>query len=90
MFTNVLFHRETNAENFKAYVEKDELKFNNQGVANITLVEGQKYKVYCFISGLSGSQYELSVIEPKTTPFHIVKILEASSEERDIYYIKIS
>ena len=90
MFTNVLFQRETNAENFKAYVEKEELKFNTQGIAKIMLLEGQKYKLYCFISGESGTQYELTIIEPKTIPFHIIKTLEANNEGRDIYPIEIS
>lgn len=65
MYTNVIFQIKTNAEKVKVFVEKSELKFNDQGIATIALVEGQQYFLYCFASGKKGSNYELSIIEPK-------------------------
>lgn len=90
MFTNVIFQRKTNAAIFKAFVEKNELKFNEQGIATITLVEGQQYFLYYFASGIEGSDYELSIIEPKDISFSILKTIDNSNEDKGKYAFSIA
>ncbi len=85
MYTNVLFLLRTNATKLKVFVEKNELKFNDQGIASITLVEGQQYFLYCFASGKLGSFYDLSVLEPKDIPLQIFRKIESSNEDQAKY-----
>ena len=90
MFTNVIFQIKTNTATFKAFVEKNELKFNDQGIATIALVEGQEYFLYCFAVGKLGSEYELSIIAPKEISFHIFKTIDSSTEDKCKYAFSIS
>jgi hypothetical protein len=85
MYTNVLFLLKTNADKLKVFVEKNELKFNDQGIASIAIVGGQEYFLYCFASGKLGSFYELSILEPKDTLFQIFRKIESSSEDKAKY-----
>jgi len=82
MFINVIFQSQTNVTKLKVFVEKDELKFNDQGFASIALLSGQQYHLYCFASGKSGSSYELSILEPKDNPIHIFKTINISNEDK--------
>lgn len=90
MYTNVIFLLRTNATKLKVFVEKNELKFNDQGIASIALVEGQQYFLYCFASGKLGSFYELSVLEPKDIPIQIFRKIESSNEDKAKYSITLS
>lgn len=82
MYTNVLFSFRTNADKLRVFVEKNELKFNDQGIASMALVGGQEYFLYCFVSGKVGSFYELSILEPKDIPFQIFRKIEGSTEDK--------
>ena len=82
MYTNVIFQSKTNTTKLKVFVEKDELKFNDQGYASMALLPGQQYYLYCFAYGRSGSSYELSIIEPKDNPLHIFKTINSSNEDK--------
>ena len=90
MYTNVIFQINADAARVKAFVEKNELKFNDLGIATTTLVEGQQYFLYCFASGKPGSNYELSIIEPKDIPFHIYRKIDNSTEDKGKYAFTIS
>jgi hypothetical protein len=90
MYTNVIFQAKTNASKLKVFVEKNELKFNDQGIATLALVEGQEYHLYCFASGKPGSYYELSIIEPKNIPLHISKTIDRSNEDKGKYSFTLS
>ncbi len=81
MYTNVIFHAETNDAKLKVFVENKELKFNDQGVASIALIRGQQYNLYCFANGKPGSGYELSIIEPKDLSLSISKTIDTSKED---------
>ena len=90
MFTNVIFQIKTNASTVKAFVEKNELKFNDLGIATIVLVEGQEYFLYCFAVGQPGSEYELSIISPSDISFCIFKTIDHSKEDSGKYAFSIS
>jgi hypothetical protein len=90
MYTNLLFMLRTNASKLKVFVEKTELKFNDQGIASIALVGGQQYFLYCFASGKVGSFYELSVLEPKDIPLQIFRKIEISNEDKARYSFTLS
>jgi hypothetical protein len=90
MYTNVIFQEKTNASSLKVFVEKKELKFNDQGIASIALLRGQQYYLYCFASGKPGTSYELSIIEPKDIPLSIFKIIDNSKEDKGKYAFSLS
>ena len=90
MYTNVLFLLRTNASKLKVFVEKNELKFNDQGIASIALVGGQQYFLYCFAYGKVGSFYELSILEPKDIPLQIFRKIESSNEDKARYSFTLS
>ena len=82
MYTNVIFQSKTNATKLRVFVEKEELKFNDEGFASIALLPGQQYYLYCFAHGKPGSYYELSILEPKGIPLHIYKTIDSSYEDK--------
>jgi len=85
MYTNVIFQAKTTASSLKVFVEKKELKFNDQGIATIALLKGQQYQLYCFASGKPGTSYELLIIEPKDIPLSIFKVIGNSKEDKGKY-----
>ena len=85
MYTNVIFQEKTTASSLKVFVEQKELKFNDQGIASIALLKGQLYHLYCFASGKPGTNYELSIIEPKDIPLFIFKVIDNSKEDKGKY-----
>ena len=90
MYTNVIFQSKTNTTKLKVFVEKKELKFNDQGIASMALLQGQQYHLYCFANGKPGSSYELFIIEPKNIPFHIFKIIDGTKEDKIKYAFSLS
>ena len=89
MYTNVIFHAKTNDAKLKVFVEKNELRFNDQGVASIALLRGQEYNLYCFAIGKPGSGYELSIIEPKDISLFISKTIDSLTEEKEKYALTL-
>jgi hypothetical protein len=79
----------TNVNLFKILVDLREIGFDAKGFGETQLLANHEYSLFWCFYGEEGTTYDLSIIEPESTNFHVAGTLDSSKKHCGVFWVKI-